>query len=64
MSVNEFRERNKKFLDAIHESVRNQHDYSPNVADDYDASLMFLHTISWEKVKEEPMWKPKQKPEQ
>jgi len=66
MSVNDFRERNKKYIENTSESVRTSHNQSVNVAHEYDASVMFLHTIDWEgeKIKDQPFWKPKQKPDQ
>jgi len=65
MSVNEFREKNKKNFENIKESIRINHDFSVNVAFEYDAAVMFLHSIDWdtENIKGQPEWKPKQKPE-
>jgi len=66
MTVNLFRERNKKHFDDIRESIRTNHDYSVDVSNDYDAAVMFLHSIDWEgeKIKDQPAWKSKQKPDQ
>ena len=65
MEVNEFRARNEKYLKIIHDSIRNNHDYSTNNADEYNASVLFLSTTDQESehVKNQPVWKPKQKPE-
>lgn len=59
MEVNEFRERNKKYLAIVKESIRINHDYSVNVAEEYDAAVLFLHTVDQEDVTNQPDWKPK-----
>lgn len=66
MTVNEFREKNKKHFENIKESIRINHDFSVNVAFEYNAAVMFLHSIDWEgeNIKTLPEWKPKQKPDQ
>jgi len=66
MTVNDFREANKVRIEQIAESIRNFHNQSVNVAHEYDASVMFLHSIDWEgeKIKDQPVWRPKQKPDQ
>jgi len=66
MTVNDFRERNKKNIENIAESIRINHDFSINRAHEYDAAVMFLHSIDWEgeNIKDQPVWKSKQKPDQ
>jgi len=63
MTVNEFRARNKVYFEPIRESIRINHDYNVDVTDEYDATVMFLHSIDWEgeKIKDQPVWTPKTK---
>ena len=63
MSVNDFREKNRRIFDIIRDSIQINHDFKIRMTEEWDAAVMFLRSVDWEaeRVKTLPVWKPKGK---